>query len=187
MQIFEIMLPLLSQLLLPLIEPTRVGDGNCHDGHREQYDHDHHDHSHDHDDRIASFARRRQFCRRSVSGIHSGQEPIHYGDIFMQQVDEDILRGLRRTVTRGPPQRSNQNPGRGSRYRLLDPTPDLDEDLTEEELVQHITAGIRKATKDTVNLFLELTIRIKNRFRLQSLNISFLLCRKSHVFSSLYD
>lgn len=52
MQIFEIMLPLLSQLLLPLIEPTRVGDGNCHDGHREQYDHDHHDHSHDHDDRI---------------------------------------------------------------------------------------------------------------------------------------
>lgn len=84
-----------------------------------------------------------QFCRPLVSGIHTGQAPIHYGGIHLHQVDQQTLEGLERAAARTTPQRSNQNPDHGNRYRLIAPAPELDEDVTEEEHVG------RHAPKDT--------------------------------------
>lgn len=69
----------------------------------------------------------------------------------MQHVDEEVLRGLQRTMTRGPPQRSNQNLDHGSRYRLLDPIPDLDEDVTEEGSVEQYSTtanGVSESNRE---------------------------------------
>ncbi|KAF7727767.1 hypothetical protein EC973_006998, partial [Apophysomyces ossiformis] len=75
-----------------------------------------------------------QFCRPRVSGVHSDQRPIHYGDLRLQNADTTIIESLDRSAVVGTaPARHNQRPDYGSRYRLLEPAPELNEGVIEEE------------------------------------------------------
>ncbi|KAF7725303.1 hypothetical protein EC973_000314 [Apophysomyces ossiformis] len=59
-----------------------------------------------------------QFCRPRVSGVHSDQHPIHNGDIRLRNADTNIIESLARSAIR---------------YRLLEPAPELNEGVIEEE------------------------------------------------------
>ncbi|KAG0177144.1 hypothetical protein DFQ28_004561 [Apophysomyces sp. BC1034] len=77
-----------------------------------------------------------QFCRPRVSGVHSDQRPIHYGDIRLRSADTNIITSSARSFESGTPSaRHNQRPDYGSRYRLLEAAPNLNEDVIEEERI----------------------------------------------------
>ncbi|KAF7720353.1 hypothetical protein EC973_000517, partial [Apophysomyces ossiformis] len=75
-----------------------------------------------------------QFCRPQVSEVHSDQRPIHYGGIRLRNADTNIIENPARSAVAGTATaRHNQRPDYGSRYRLLEPAPELNKGVIEEE------------------------------------------------------